>query len=243
MPTVKKWTSNKPLLIAALIVGSCAPLSQALAGGSQARMEIGLSGAEIKDLDNSYGLEAAYYLRPNLRARLSYSQLRYSVNRNLGSVSFVEAVDQNNARITLDWFPQVAWIPQQGFYTCLGVTQLGDPATLTASTDNTLNYTLNGLTFSGAQLGNITGTVETQSSLPYIGVGYKYEFSRLQGRGAYLQLEVGQALNLDAKLKLSSDNPSNIANLNSALQNYADQQNDKFEDSYTLYALSFGYRF
>ena len=226
------------------LMTACALLpTQSLANDKSTRMEVGLNGSEIGDLGDSFGLEASYFLTSNLRGRLSYSKFSYENNRNVGSISFVETVDQDNAKLSIDWFPAISWIPQQGFFTSLGVTNLGDPASLAATANASLNYTIGGVAYSGAQLGNITGTVETETTLPYVGIGYKYDFGNRKGKGAYIQAEVGTIFGLKTQLKLSSDNPNNLANLNTYLQAYADTQNDKFEDSYTLYGLSVGYRF
>lgn len=226
------------------LIMACATLpSQSLANDKSARMEVGINGSKIGDLGDSFGLEAAYFLTSTLRTRLSYSQFSYENNRSVGSINFVETVDQANAKLSFDWFPAISWVPQQGFFTSIGVTSLGDPASLTATADPSLNYTLGGVAYSGTQLGNITGTVETEANLPYIGIGYKYDFGNRKGDGAYVQAEVGTVFGLKTQLKLSSDNPNNLANINTYLQTYADEQNDKFEDSYTLYGLSVGYRF
>ena len=152
-----------------------------MANNPDARMELGLSRAEISDLGNSFGLEASYFIKSNVRARLSYSLLSYENRRTLGSIQFTEAVDQANARISLDWFPAISWVPQQGVFTSTGVTNMRVTATLKATADHSLNYTIIGVAYTVAQLGKITGTVETQ--------------------------------------------------------------NDKFENNYTLYGLTVGYRF
>ena len=185
-------------------------------------------------------LKSAIFVTPNLRTRLGYSSLSYEHKRTLGSINFVETFDQSNARLTLDWFP---WKPSNGLFASVGLVNLGDSAKLSATVDSSLNYTLGGVLYSGTQLGKITGSVETESNLPYVGVGYKYDFGSKESHGAFIQAEVGVVHGLDTKLKLTSTNPNNISSLSANLQTYASQQNDKFEDSYTLYGLTIGYRF
>jgi len=231
---------GKKVIVA--VLGIAAGLGSAVsqANSVNARMELGLSGATINDLGDSFGIDAGYFMTPNLRARLGYSLLSYENKRRVGSINFAETVDQSNLKLTLDWFP---WLSDNGLFASVGITKLGDPATLSATADNTLNYPLGGVLYSGAQLGVISGTIETEEILPYVGVGYKYDFGNKNGNGAYLQAEVGAVFGLETQLRLSSDNPNNLGNLNTFLQSYADEQNDKFEDRYVLYRLTLGYRF
>ena len=208
--------------------------------GLCSRLRLSCDSAITGHLADNLGVEIGYYVKPNFRARLSYSALKYENSRKFGSINFVEGVDQTNGRLSLDWFPS----PRHGFFTSVGLAKLGDSPTLNApaNTNNNNTYTLNGVAYTGAQLGNISGTVETKKNLPYLGMGYKHSFGG-KDSGLYLQAEVGAVFGLDTQLKLSSDNPENVATLNANLQSYADQQNDKFEDRFLLYGLTIGYRF
>lgn len=211
-----------------------------MAGGFGGAIETGISGAKIGDLGNSYGLETGYRMTPALRARLSYSTLDYANDRTFGSIGFQEKLDQKNARLALDWFP---WQDRNGIFASAGVTQLGDPSTLSATVDPALNYPLNGSLYTGAQLGQISGTVETSKTVPYAGVGYQHAFGKRNGNGWYVQAEAGSVFNLSPELKMQSTNPFSIANLPGDLQAYATQESSKLEDSYAIYGVTIGYRF
>jgi hypothetical protein len=202
--------------------------------------EVGVSGAKIGDLGNSNGLEAGYRITPTLRVRAGYSALDYQLDRTFSSVQFSEQLKQKNARLTLDWFP---WQDKNGLYGSAGITRLGAPATLSAKVDPTLNYTINGKLYTAAHLGQITGTVETNKTLPYIGIGYAHHFGKKNGNGWYVQTEAGQVSGLSPQMKMQSTNPSPPANLPGDLQAYADQESTKLKNSYTLYGITIGYRF
>lgn len=205
---------------------------------------LGISGSKIGDLGESYGVEAAYRFHPTVRARVGYSGFDYQQSRTLSLFSATQTLEQKNPRLTVDWFP---WQSRNGLYASAGVTKLSDPAKISANlTANSIDITrANGsvVRYSNANLGTVSGTVETKQTVPYVGVGYVHHFSPPDRNGWYVQLEAGQISGLDPKLKLTTTNPSNLGNLPADLQEYADQQNKLFEDSYTVYGLTMGYRF
>lgn len=207
--------------------------------------EVGVSGAKIGDLGNSNGLEAGYRITPALRARLNYSSLNYQTSRSLDLFDASQTLAQKNAKLTLDWYP---WSEKNGFYGSAGVIKLGSNAQLDASLKvNSINITRpDGTTvqYTKAALGKINGTIETNKTVPFAGIGYTHHFgSPSKSNGWYLQAEAGQIFDLNSKLKLTSTNPTSISSLPSDLQTYADQQNKLLEDSYALYGLTLGYRF
>ncbi|MDD5391848.1 MAG: hypothetical protein PHE17_02390 [Thiothrix sp.] len=211
---------------------------------AEGAFEVGVSGAKIGDLGNSNGLEAGYRITPTLRVRGGYSTLDYKQDRTFstGQIKFTEQLKQKNARFTLDWFP---WQDKNGFYGSAGITHLGDPSTLSATVTPTpgVGYSLNGKQYAAADLGNITGAVETKKTLPYVGVGYNHCFGKKSGNGWYIQAEAGQVSGLSSQIKMQSSNPNNWSSLPADLQAYADQESTKLKNSYTLYGITIGYRF
>lgn len=209
-----------------------------LAGGLGGNIETGISAAKIGDLGKSYGLEAGYQLTPALRTRLSYSTLDYQTDQTFGSIRFTEELDQKNARLTLDWFPQRK---ADGLYGSAGLVHLGEPSKLAATLTPGLNYPVNGVVYSAAQLGQISGTLETSKTVPYAGVGYNHHFGKNNGNGWYVQAEAGSVFGLDPQLKMQSTGvlPGLADNLNA----YAAQESTKLKDSYAIYGITIGYRF
>jgi len=200
--------------------------------------EVAVGGGDIKDLSEMYGIDVGYYANQKFRFRLGHTLIDYENQRDLGAAKFTEKVEQSNTRLTVDWFP---WARKNGLFISAGATQLSDPSSLDMQVDSGLIYSLNGNAYTAAQLGSITGSIETQSVVPYVGLGYRYQ--RRQDRGWFAQAEVGGIFGLSPELKLSSTNPSNIATLNTDLQIFADSKNSQLEDSYTMYGLTFGYLF
>lgn len=224
-------------VISAAFAAMMLPSISIAGGGFVAGVEVAGGGGDVKDLGNAYGLDVGYYANNNLRLRLGYTSIDFENNKTVGSVSFVETFDQGNTRLTMDWFP---WSRSNGFFVSAGATKIGDPSSLSMQVDTNLIYPLNGSFYTGTQLGNISGSIETKSVVPYVGLGYRYQFR--ERRGWFVQAEVGEIFGLSPTLKLSSDNTS-LATLNSDLQVYADSQNELLEDSYTVYGAMIGYLF
>ena len=210
--------------------------------GLGGKLEVGATGAKIDELNETSGAEIGVRIIPELRLRVNQSQLDYQTQTQ-GDIAFHESLEQDNTRITVDWFPWAQsgqWF--DGFYTSAGATLLDQPSTITSTIDPTLNYTLNGHQYSAAQLGSISGSTVTTRDVPYVGLGYEYAFNRRHnGAGWYAQAEVGQITDLSPELQLQTTSAMNAVNQD--LQTYAQQESAKLKDSYTLYGITLGYRF
>ena len=190
--------------------------------------EVAGGGVDIDEVGEAYAIDVGYNATENVRVRLGYGRLNLQHNRKVGIVNIKERVEQKNVRLNVDWFP---WAQRNGVFLSAGLAQLSDPSTLEV-TDTS---------FSPLPLGTVTGSIETRSVAPYVGVGYRYQFK--ENKGWFLQAELGRILNIDPKLSLESDNPANIPGLNVGLQAVADDQNDQIDDGYTAYGIMLGYRF
>ncbi|PWQ99626.1 hypothetical protein [Leucothrix arctica] len=200
--------------------------------------EISGGGGDIKDIGTGYVIDVGYYANQKIRFRLGYASIDFDNHKGIGPVSFFEKFDQNNVRLTVDWFP---WSRRNGFFVSAGAAHLGDPAQLSFEADAIPVLPLNNSFYTGTQIGTISGTVETNSVVPYVGLGYRYQFRR--DKGWFVQAEAGRIFGLSPSLKLSSDNTSDLANLNADLQAFGNSQNDSLDDSYTVYGVTLGYLF
>lgn len=210
--------------------------------GLGGKLEIGANRAKIDELNEASGAEIGVRIIPALRLRANQSKLDYQIQTQ-GDIAFQESLEQDNTRVTVDWFPWAEsgqWF--DGFYTSAGAVRLDKPSTINSTINPTLNYTLNGNLYSAAQLGNISGSTVTNRDVPYLGLGYEYTFNRRHnGSGWYAQAEVGQISHLEPTLQLQTT--STMSAVNQDLQTYAQQESAKLKDSYTLYGITFGYRF
>ncbi len=203
------------------------------------RFEIGASGAILGDNSNAYGVEGGYRVSPDLRARLSHAALSYQSAKTLAAIQVDQRVDQNNVRLVLDWFPWTGL----GLYGSLGVTHLGDPGKFTITPTDGRGYTINGVLYSSKQIGMVTGTMKTHTLVPYLGIGSLYHIKPTERKGWYFQMELGMVSNLEPRLKIQSVNAEAPPQLLVDLQAQADKESEKLPDAYTLYGVSFGYRF
>lgn len=221
-----------------IMIVLCAGLIGAFAH-AEAGTEAALSGSKVGDLSESYGGYAAYNINNKLRVRLGYSEFDYANQRVLGTIRFDETLEQQSVSANVDWFP----FQRVGLYTTAGAIQSDGDYQLGATATATNNYALNGVLYSGAQIGNIAGTITHNDVAPYLGIGLRHFFWNKATSGAFIQLEAGSIFNLDPKLTLTAENPSNLVNLQTDLQSAANAEASKLEDHYEIYTLSVGYKF
>lgn len=201
--------------------------------------EAAVSGAKIGDLSESYGGYLGYNINNKLRLRVGYSEFDYANQRVLGTIRFAEELEEQSISANIDWFP----FQKVGFYTTLGAIQSDGDYQLSGAATASTNYVLNGTLYSGAQVGNISGTIANNDVVPYVGIGLRHFFWNKSKSGAFVQLEAGSVFNLDPTLSLTAENPSNLANLQTDIQATADAEASKIEDHYEIYSVSVGYKF
>jgi hypothetical protein len=99
--------------------------------------------------------------------RLGYNGLNYSKTITDTDVSYDGKLKISAASAIVDWY-----VFNGGFRVSLGAVQQG-PKVDVVGTPKNGTYTINGQTYTAAQLGSLTGTIKMGSSTaPYIGVGW-----------------------------------------------------------------------
>jgi hypothetical protein len=198
---------------------------------------MGASGAILSD-HPTYGAEIGYRFTPGFRTRVGYFNLKQQESQMVEAILFSQDLNQNNIRMTFDFFP---W-DHLNLYGNVGAINLGDPESFTITPADSRSYTVNGVLYSSAQLGEVSGIVVTHKTVPYIGVGWAHYFKGNRP-GWYLQIETGMVSNLEPRLQIQSVNSSAPPSLASDVQSQADKESAKLPDAYTIYAIIIGYRF
>jgi hypothetical protein len=111
------------------------------------------------------GLEAGWRASPNLGVRLDASALDFDTNRTIDGIPYKFGANLRSGGAVLDFYPFGG-----GFRLTGGARINGNRADVT-STPNT-NVTINGDTFTPAQLGTLTGSVTYNRFAPYFGIGF-----------------------------------------------------------------------
>jgi hypothetical protein len=116
------------------------------------------------------GVSALYSLSPNFVVRGSYDAVRYDRDDSYDDIDYNAQLDFNSPGAFIDWHPTGnAFFVSAGAF--LGTRDVNLDATPTTNTD------IGGVVFTPAQIGNLTGKIELESTAPFVGLGYDNTFT------------------------------------------------------------------
>lgn len=143
-------------------------LSAALLGGLFANVAMADVAVGVRATTFGFGGDVDIGMFSNRVAlRLGYNGLNYSKTITDSDVTYNGKLKISAASAIVDWH-----VFNGGFRVSLGAVQHG-PKVDVVGTPNNGTYTINGQTYTAAQLGSLTGTVKMGSSTaPYIGIGW-----------------------------------------------------------------------
>lgn len=114
------------------------------------------------------GVDVDFALGERASVRLGYSG--YSLNRTVDQtdVTYDGTLKLSNPSATLDWY-----VAKGGFRVSLGAVASGSEVTAVGIPNSNLRYTVNGNSYSVAQLTSLSGRFRLGNSVaPYLGVGW-----------------------------------------------------------------------
>lgn len=120
-------------------------------------------GAQVSTL--GLGAEAQMALG-GLGLRGSANYLALSPDRSIDGIRYEADVELKSAGAVIDWYPGLG-----GFRLSGGVRLNGNGIDLTAAPNQSVN--IGGTSYSPAQLGQLTGTVDFNRVAPYLGIGWQ----------------------------------------------------------------------
>ena len=111
------------------------------------------------------GAEAGFRAGPYLGVRLDASFLSFDYNRSIDSIPYKFGVNLRSGGPVLDLYPFAG-----SFHLTAGARINGNGADVSATPGS--NVTINGDTFTPAQVGTLTGSLKYNRVAPYLGIGY-----------------------------------------------------------------------
>lgn len=116
------------------------------------------------------GVTAAYSVSPNFVVRGSYDALKFDRDSSYADIDYEAELDFNSPGAFIDWHPtgNALFVSAGAFF---GDRSVDLDATPTGPTR------IGSQTFTPAQIGNLTGKIELESTAPFLGVGYDNTFT------------------------------------------------------------------
>ena len=116
------------------------------------------------------GVSALYSLSPNFVIRGSYDALKFDRDESYDDIDYNAQLDFSSPGAFIDWHPtgNAFFVSAGAFF---GARDVNLDATPTGNTN------IGGTVFTPAQIGNLTGKIELESTAPFVGIGYDNTFT------------------------------------------------------------------
>lgn len=193
------------------------------------------------------GIEAAALVSPNLALRVGYSGYTYSHTQTSQDVTYDGKLKLSSVSALADVYPS-----QSGTFHVTGglvlnsntITAQGKPSVMGAAQ----TYTLNGVTYSAADVGTLDGRASFSKTAPYLGIG----FGKPAGGGAVQFLfDLGVVFQGKPHLSLARNGGINITNptLSDQINAAVNAQRDKTQSDlnkfqyYPVVSIGLAYHF
>ena len=145
-------------LLCSLLLG-CLPVTSAVA-------DTGDFALGIKASTLGAGAEGIVGILPALNLRAGANALSVDFDINTSDIDYDVDADLLSFPIMLDWYP----FKKSGFRFSAGALINKNESDLEASSQS--SYTLDGTTYTAAQLGTLNGKVDFNEVAPYVGIGW-----------------------------------------------------------------------
>jgi hypothetical protein len=200
------------VLAAALAAAALGGVTSAQAGG--AGLRIGTTG-----LGGDIGWEMA----PTLGGRVGLSAGSWSSSLDSGDVHYDAKLKLGNLNAFLDWSPLGP------FRISAGLIANNNKVDVTGQPSGSGTYTMNGNTYTAAEIGTLNGTVKPGHSVaPYLGIGY----GNVWTKGVNFYFDLGVMFQGSPKASLSvTCGPAATPGQCAAAQNDAAAEQTRLEDS------------
>jgi len=191
-----------------------------LSGAPAAFADTGDIGLGMKGGTLGIGGEVTAGITPSFNARVGYNGYTYSGNTTESHVAYDYKLKLKSLPILLDWHP----FDNSGFRLSGGMVINNNEVTATGTTQST--YTIGNTTYTGAQLGSLTGRVDFNNVAPYAGIGWGNAVGK--DTGLSFSFNLGVIFQGSPKVTLAANGPIvNDPLLGPAFQtNLAQEQRD-----------------
>ena len=128
------------------------------------------------------GVELAHAFSERLGIRIGANGLNHDSTETYQSVDYDSKLKLATGELLFDWFPFA-----NNFRISAGAMYNGNKLTLVGKPSPGGTYTINGRTYSAANIGTLDGSVDFSNAAPYFGLGY----GRPIGKGFSLTADLG----------------------------------------------------
>jgi hypothetical protein len=157
------------ITLAALVIG--------VTGTAAAQSnDVGLS-AELGSL--GVGLHLTLPVQDTLNLRVGFNGYNYSYSSSTSDVDYDFKLKLQTIDALLDWYP----VNNSAFRLSAGLFHNGNKISSVAKPASDGSYTINGDTYTTAEVGSINGDIEFRSAAPYLGLGWGNAAGREKGWG------------------------------------------------------------
>lgn len=203
---------QKQFLVAA-VVGFASLAAQAADVGVSA--ELGTTGI---------GAHISVPVQKQLNARFGVNAFNYSYDGSTSDVTYDFKLKLQTADALLDWHPM-----DNGFRVTAGAVYNGTKITGSGRPSATGTYTLNGRTYSIAQIGTLDGKVDFRKAAPYLGIGWGNAVKNDKG-GFGFTADVGVLFQGSPRTSLTNSNCNATALVCTQLANDVAAENARLKD-------------
>lgn len=194
-------------------------------------VSIGLVGSTLGG-----GVEATTSLTNNLNVRGLVTGFNYSKSTTESDISYDGDLKMLGAGAMLDYYPF-----ESGVRLSVGGIYNGTKLSLTGTPASGSTYEINGITYSAAEVGTLTGKVEYGKVMPYIGIGFA---NPLKGSAFTVGMDIGALFGTpETSLEATgaAANPALAADIEQERQELKKSAGDL--TAYPYIAISLSYRF
>ncbi len=223
---------NRPALLVSLSGAVAALLLCAPASAQHADVAIVLRGGTP-----GIGVDLSKLLTAHVGVRAGAAFYSISATHTQSNVTYNAELKLHSVSALLDLYPMA----RGSFHLTGGVVT--NPATVTATGQpNGSSYTINGTTYTSAQVGVLTGTAKYPSAAPYVGLGFG---TPARGGRIMFVVDFGAVIakptvSLTATGALAD--PALAANLQAQVQT-TQHDIDRYAKVYPVLSLGLGFRF
>ena len=220
-------------MICAIVTLCSASTTQADNGKNKFALGIG-AGTTGYSISGTFGLTKT----TNLRA--IYASYDDTLNETNSGIDYVYDLDLSTTSLLLDWHPF-----KGRFRLSAGVVNNGNEYRATAA-QNTGSITVGNQTFSTAQLGTLKAEVDTDSVVPYLGIGWGNAISQ-KGGALSFSADIGVIFQGDPTVTLTTEGTD--ASIQSQVTTQLAVEKSQLEDDlddfkfYPVVNISMAYRF
>lgn len=161
-------SSNTPKRFCAL-AATVAVSYSLFASVANAQQKTDTYGGAVKIGTLGVSLEGDAMLSQDMDARLSFGTLNYKQNRTMENINFNTHFNFNNILLTGNYYPGG---PTGSFYLSFGIVNNNNSFNGTGQADASGGYTINGKSYTAAQVGTLVGRVSYAKTEPYLGIGF-----------------------------------------------------------------------